>query len=63
MIQMLSGNLTGANSHHLPQFAIIPNMPGNTTDNRFNICVIETGANLIEKILFLFIFLLNGGIC
>ena len=33
----ISGNLTPTVSDHLPQFAIIPNMFGNTTSNKSNI--------------------------
>ena len=33
----ISGNSTATISHHLPQFAIIPNMFGNTTSNKSNI--------------------------
>ena len=31
------GNLTATISDHLPQFAIIPNMFGNITSNKYNI--------------------------
>ena len=34
---IISGNLTTTISDHLPQFAIIPNMFGNTTSNKSNI--------------------------
>ena len=34
---IISGNLTATISDHLPQFAIIPNMFGNTTSNKPNI--------------------------
>ena len=35
--EMISGNLTATISDHLPQFAIIPNMFGNTSGNKSNI--------------------------
>ena len=31
---IISGNLTATISHHLPQFAIIPNIFGNISDNK-----------------------------
>ena len=34
---IISGNLTATISDHLPQFAIKPNMFGNTSDNKSNI--------------------------
>ena len=34
---VISGNLTATTSDHLPQFAIIPNMFGNTPGNKSNI--------------------------
>ena len=34
---IMSGNLTAPISDHLPQFAIIPNMFGNISDNKSNI--------------------------
>ena len=34
---IVSGNLTGTISDHLPQFAIIPNMFGNITGNKSKI--------------------------
>ena len=36
-INIISGNVTATISDHLPQFAIIPNMFGNTTSNKSNI--------------------------
>ena len=36
--EIVSGNLITTNSDHLPQFAIISNMFGNTTDNKSKIC-------------------------
>ena len=34
---IISGHLTGTNSDHLPQFAIIPNIFGNISGNKYNI--------------------------
>ena len=34
---IISGNLTGTISDHLPQFSVIPNMFGNIPSNRSNI--------------------------
>ena len=34
---IISGNLTATISDHLPEFAIIPNMFGNTSGNKFDI--------------------------
>ena len=34
---IISGNLTAAISDHLPQFAIIPNIPGNISGNKYHI--------------------------
>ena len=48
---IISDDLTGTISDHLPQFSIIPNMFHNIPDNKSNILK-ETGPNLIEKILF-----------
>ena len=48
---IISGDLTGTISDHLPQFSIIPNMFDNIPDNKSNILK-ETGPNLIEKIIF-----------
>ena len=48
---IISGDLTGTISDHLPQFSIIPNMFDNISDNKSNILK-ETGPNLIEKIIF-----------
>ena len=57
---IISGNLTATFSGRLSQFAIIANMFGNISGNKYNMK--EIGQNLIDKILFLTIFLLAGRI-
>ena len=37
-LDMISGNLTATISDHLPQFSIVPNMFGNITGKKANIC-------------------------
>ena len=45
-----------------PQFSVVPNMVGNISGIKSNIFErYSTGPNLIEKILFLIIYLYNGG--
>ena len=44
------GNVTATIFDHLPQFAIISNISGNTASNL--IFMRDTGANLFKKILF-----------
>ena len=51
----IPGNLTATISDHLPQFAIIHNMFGNTSSNKSNIHERDS-LNLIKKLLFLTIF-------
>ena len=57
---IISGNLTATFSGRLSQFAIIANMFGNISGNKYNMK--EISQNLIDKILFLTIFLLAGRI-
>ena len=44
---LISGNLTAIISDHLPQFAIISNMFGNTTSNKSNIC--DRGCSKFDR--------------
>ena len=56
---IISGNLTASISDHLPQFAVIPNIFGNISGNKYSIY--ETGRSKFDwEILFLTMFLLTG---
>ena len=50
--QTILGSLTTTISDHLPQYAIITNIFGNSSGNKYNIYEGDW-LNLIEKILFL----------
>ena len=48
---IILGNLTATISDHLPQFAIIPNMFGNSSGNQCNICERDWSKFVQEKVI------------
>ena len=58
---IILSNLTATISDHLPQFVIISDIFGNISGKINKIVMKGTGENLVEKMLFLTIFLLTGG--